>query len=337
MKLDSDTLYRAKGIGILLMVIGHSLLPTSEIHRFIYLFHMPLFYILSGMLFKTKHIKNAFQFIKRKLKTLYLPFLKYSLVFLLLHNIFFKTGLIVGEEYSLKLFLSNLFLNLRFVGTEELCGALWFLRSLFFVNIIFVLLWRILQIVLKCDIQICISIFLLTLIGGCILNYSTIILLYNLGRDIFCVSLFTLGYLFRNLPQKINYESVWIIPLFVFLIILNNHTEIQLHNFNIGNPILSLLAMIAGWLLVLILSSLFTFKTLIYIGKHTVDVLVYHFLAFKIVTLVIIKLYALDSVELNSFPVLYTYPNWWILYSLVGIIIPLLINAFFRKLFVNHA
>lgn len=49
MKDESVTI--AKGIGIILMVIGHSGLdgyPT----RLIYMFHMPLFFFLSGFCFK---------------------------------------------------------------------------------------------------------------------------------------------------------------------------------------------------------------------------------------------------------------------------------------------
>lgn len=43
----------AKGIGILLVVMGHLGIPPM-LSNAIYLFHMPLFFILSGLLFAPK-------------------------------------------------------------------------------------------------------------------------------------------------------------------------------------------------------------------------------------------------------------------------------------------
>lgn len=55
-----DYLDIAKGIGIILVLVGH-ISKNDEINRFLYLFHMPLFFIISGMLYKEKII-----FAKRK-------------------------------------------------------------------------------------------------------------------------------------------------------------------------------------------------------------------------------------------------------------------------------
>jgi len=41
----------AKGLGILMVVWAHIMI-TGWTHQFIYAFHMPLFFLLSGMLFK---------------------------------------------------------------------------------------------------------------------------------------------------------------------------------------------------------------------------------------------------------------------------------------------
>ena len=38
-----------RGIGILLVVIGHVFPAGKRVHTFIYSFHMPLFFIISGM------------------------------------------------------------------------------------------------------------------------------------------------------------------------------------------------------------------------------------------------------------------------------------------------
>lgn len=72
----------AKGITILLMVLGHTSIPES-LSRFIYSFHMPLFFIASGWM--TNWMKYSIvQFVGRRIKTLGIPFAIYSSIVLLL-------------------------------------------------------------------------------------------------------------------------------------------------------------------------------------------------------------------------------------------------------------
>lgn len=69
----------AKGIGILLVVWGHILL-TGPSHRVIYAFHMPLFFLISGMLFKRDKFDGFGDFVKRRAKRLLIPFVVYSVI-----------------------------------------------------------------------------------------------------------------------------------------------------------------------------------------------------------------------------------------------------------------
>ena len=76
----------------------------------------------------------------------------------------------------------------------------------------------------------------------------------------------------------------------------------------------------------LILKNGSIFKnSLIYIGNHTLEILTWHFLSFKLVSLMIIGLYNLSIVNLGEFPVIedYAYQGWWIVYLIIGVIIPL--------------
>ena len=64
----------AKAIGIFLVVFAH-VMSTSTITNYIYLFHMPLFFFISG---KTMAIKEAempcIKFLIRKFKTICVPY-----------------------------------------------------------------------------------------------------------------------------------------------------------------------------------------------------------------------------------------------------------------------
>lgn len=75
----------AKGITIILMVIGHTSIP-DPFSRFIYAFHMPLFFIASG--WTTNWNKyNYMEFAKRKFRSIMVPFMVYSVIVLSIQTI----------------------------------------------------------------------------------------------------------------------------------------------------------------------------------------------------------------------------------------------------------
>lgn len=63
----------------------------------------------------------------------------------------------------------------------------------------------------------------------------------------------------------------------------------------------------------------------VYIGEHTLDILTWHFLSFKIVSLIIIYTYRLSWDRLGDFPVMtdYAHQGWWIIYLVVGVALPI--------------
>lgn len=73
-----------KGIAIILMVIGHTSIP-SVLSNFIWAFHMPFFFIVSGWV--THWDKTSVkEFIIRRCKTLLIPFVVYSIIVLALYS-----------------------------------------------------------------------------------------------------------------------------------------------------------------------------------------------------------------------------------------------------------
>ena len=74
MKKERDnTIDIAKGIAIILMCIGHSYCP-EQLCTFIYLFHMPFFFMISGWFWKEKNVEHPINYITKKIKTLWIPF-----------------------------------------------------------------------------------------------------------------------------------------------------------------------------------------------------------------------------------------------------------------------
>ena len=79
-----------KAIAMILLLYGHTNSPFLG-HMFSML-RMPVFVMASGYCFKDYYLEHRVTFAKRRVKSLYWPFVKWSLVFLLLHNVFKHIG-----------------------------------------------------------------------------------------------------------------------------------------------------------------------------------------------------------------------------------------------------
>ena len=69
-KMRNATFDMLKGIGILLVIIGHTFM--KEIGPYIQTFHMPLFFMVAGFFFKYKPLKDQ---LIRDSRRLILPYL----------------------------------------------------------------------------------------------------------------------------------------------------------------------------------------------------------------------------------------------------------------------
>lgn len=118
----------AKGIAIILVIVGHTIDYSSPLRSFIFSFHMPLFFILAGYTFRPKPWRMV---VKSSAKRLLLPYL---LLFLLwkVPNLLAYTDY-VGKSALLGLAGSFIFA----AGTTvqpfgfEATGMSWFLVALF--------------------------------------------------------------------------------------------------------------------------------------------------------------------------------------------------------------
>lgn len=123
----------AKGIAIILEIIGHTVKFGSGIRNFIFSFHMPLFFILSGYTF---HVAESKEYLSRhfhnNLKHLLLPvlvivFLKVFFSWLFQSDNSFNECARLVIHYADALFWSS---GVR-VKSHPGLGAPWFLVSLF--------------------------------------------------------------------------------------------------------------------------------------------------------------------------------------------------------------
>ena len=96
-KQRDRTLDVLKGIGIILMVVGHS---GSRLTSFIYLFHMALFFMASGYVWnddKVKDVSSLKKVLLSRVRGLWLPYTVGNGIFTLLNNVFVWLGLYPAE------------------------------------------------------------------------------------------------------------------------------------------------------------------------------------------------------------------------------------------------
>ena len=108
----------AKGICILLMVMGHSGIPHI-MSCFIYAFHMPFFFFISGL--TTNVFKPWRVFIQGKMKRLLVPFVFYYIIHLPLYA--YIQGTNITDQFAKE-------------WNTAIQGALWFIPVLFFAQVI---------------------------------------------------------------------------------------------------------------------------------------------------------------------------------------------------------
>ena len=139
-------------IGITLVVIGHSGCPNI-IKSWIYLFHMSLFFALSGYCYSRRYDDHPIDYFLKKVKTIYLPYIVFSVGLILFHNLFIQIGLYGSSEsflllesgneygvipvYSSGELVKQIIRTILFASNEEFGGATWFLRILFVVNVFY--------------------------------------------------------------------------------------------------------------------------------------------------------------------------------------------------------
>lgn len=346
----------AKGIAIILMVAGHAEGP-GLLTNFIYTFHMPLFFIAAGYFFSRKYLDDPWSFISKRIKGLYFPFLKWSLFFLLLHNVWFHFGILneqygnwtggVTHPYTLKSACHRIFLMVTgMAGYDEfMAGAFWFFRGLFVASIVFLLLYKLLDSRTGLKPEACVAVICASMVALMALriNYNIKITTIPNGgwREMWGIFFFGVGVLYRKYESAIG-DRYWLSAL--CLLFLCFAAVQRYHGMNNGAAMQDLwtlpLTGMAGFLLVHHISVLIDAadtvlrRLLVFIGNNTLYVFIFHILAFKPVSLLKIWWYDLPFAQIGCHMVIHDHrPDlFWIIYTGAGVALPLLVLAVIRKI-----
>lgn len=276
----------ARGIAIILMAIGHLGLKNS-LTQIIYSFHMPLFFVLSGM--TIKHESDLRRYLNKRIKRLVVPYLLFALIF---SNPEFTAWIYVlyGSRNSISL-----------AGSST---PLWFLPCLFVADFIFQLLLRLHKYagggITKCFITF-ISTCVLAILGLLLSRVNVIRLGLPLSLDIALIALpfMCFGWLIgqkSDIKIKKSVLSVLLFGAVVLVFILYrynlpisltqgfNHVELSIGAVGIV-PLFYFCALLGSFAVVAISFLIQKFYVLSEMGKNTLTCLGIHGVVIRIVRL----------------------------------------------------
>lgn len=133
-----DWVDELKAFGLALVFLGHCFIPRVD--ATVYMFHMPLFFILSGYVYnKVKYDKLTISsFVAIKAKSYLIPYVKVGVISFIIWGIVWEAyhcGFTV--VYVKKLIRYAYYLVISEGNNMPNCCPIWFLMSLFFVEVIF--------------------------------------------------------------------------------------------------------------------------------------------------------------------------------------------------------
>jgi len=334
----------AKGLGIIAVVFGHSGAPFVG---FVSLYHMALFFFISGYFYKDCYTQEPLLLVKKRIKSLYLPFIQYGLFFGLLHNFLFSINIYTDQVESLynkvvyfssfREYAVNLLKILSFAKVEQILATLWFLPVLFIVNVLFVLTR---YVIFRLDPEkqnLLLPVAIAALFcAGYVYYPEKNLVLRPVSIAMVVTSMYYFGYLFKKHESVIDFNAGYALACLAILLISFPYGSVDTGGHQFVSPPFYLASSLCGIYLNLYVAKLFTRESvvktfLLFAGINSITIMALHFLAFKAVNYLQVSVYGLQPFLTAKHPVLITTGGWWLLYLTAGVSLPLLAQALYDR------
>ena len=346
-----------KAIAIICVVLSHAGI-SGWLFNFVFIFHVPIFFICAGYFFNTRYLTDERTYIVHRFKGLYLPFVRWSLFFLLIHNVLFPLGILsetygnagggVTHPYTWQQFSQHAWsIVSNMSGYDQfLCGAFWFFRALLLASIGFLLMFKLLNrsAQLRDYKHTAWGVLFITLL---LITWKTTTHLNLTGvaqggyRELMGMAFMTAGFLLKQYEvcDKLNWKTA-LTSGTILLLASCFFPSSMVWNPNFTQFISLPLPAISAFVMFTYISAWIDRhpglikRTFAYIGEHTLYIFAFHLVAFKVVSALKVWFYDLPSEAVGGHPVVITPANnwiWVILYLAAGVILPLLWLKSYRK------
>jgi acyltransferase len=290
---------------MLLVMLGHTNIP-APIKTYIYTFHMPLFFFLSGYLFSLNKSQNVKTFLAKKTKTLILPYLCFSLIAYLWFVFLFIIRQVDYDHNPLLPILGSFIATRKSFWTVH-TGALWFMNCLLFTEVLFYFLCK----AGRTKKSIFLGLVSLSVIG-CL--YNKMVgkpLPWSIDISLISVGFYGLGFFYKEFKMKLeryltlNTFIVFLITNMVtgYLNFVNSGERVDFYDSSLGNIILFYLSALSGiGMFVILIKQMKQSKILQYIGENSLIYLAFHQKIVFVLFNLIVQNTLLDSEKLVENP-----------------------------------
>lgn len=324
-----------KALGIISVIIGHAggTIPFVNVSlpSFVYTYHLMVFFFALGLCYsEDKYAAHPDQYIGKRIFGTIKYYIGYNTIFVLLHNLLGKLGLISASPYT----PSDMFIWIASGSVastnESMLGAFWFL-PFYMVSCTLLTFCMYLASLLPEKASKFKNMLQATLCISCgafglFFNCKGMYLAYHIQTSFLAVPVIYSGYLCRGILKNLN---IWlsrigtvICACIMIFLIKKFHIAIEL-SANVVNSYLSFYPITAvGILFCVLLSNCIHYhawlsRAFAFIGRNSFHYMALHFLTFKLVDLVV-SYYRGSSIETRMmFPT--SYNDLWFVYIIASI------------------
>lgn len=186
-----------KGILIVLVIVGHS---WSALSNVIFLFHMPVFFFVSGYCMRLPENKGISKWCKAKTKHFMIPYFSYFFLCEILY-------ILAYQKSALEIFKDVV----KVLYGGRLCGGVyWFITVLLVAEILFVLIQsNIKNCYARLSVYICFTLVAIVESQIIVKRQVSIILPWDLDVVFLAVSYIAMGHLFKLAVHEINTRGLY--------------------------------------------------------------------------------------------------------------------------------
>lgn len=322
-----------KGIGIISIVFGHSQ-NLGIVIRTVYYYHIVLFFFVAGYLYnEERYGDRPFEFFAGRLRNMWVPYLCYGGIFVLLHNQFSRHLLYPAIEYSKKDMIFAMVNTAFFQCSEGPSGALWFVPVMLAAGTGFTVILWFCRNYLPSSIRAWGSAVLCIGAGlfGMAVNRRGIYLNYHIQTAFLVIPVYYGGYLLRKRNISIENHTRWYGAaacagfFCYFLVFTKESVELSVNvipggiNFYLISAAGIYLCCFAAKCLERIPGA---GRILPLAGRYSFDIMALHFLVFKIIDWIYVRLICGPLEILGNFP--YSFPELHVIYLVCGVVLPVL-------------